>query len=506
MFPGIDSIKELCQVSPLEERLLLSPESPIVLLKRKKAGNFNIKIDDSIAPGNPYLGIMLPYTPLHHLLMDRLKIPVVATSGNLSEEPICINEEDAFNRLRDIADYFLVHNRTIVRHMDDSIVRMISGREMVMRRARGYAPLPVQLNTKFDEDKYYLAVGGHLKNNIAVSSGNNVFVSQHIGDLSTDEAFKTFKNVINDFKKLYDLNPDKIISDLHPDYNSTRYAASLSGETIQVQHHQAHVASCYAENRIDEEVLGVSWDGTGYGTDGTIWGGEFFLYDGVNFTHFAQFEQFCLPGGDLAIKEPRRSALGVLYKIFGEDLFTFNKKLLNNFTEHEQSILEQMIRNKINCPLTSSAGRLFDAVSSMTGISQRSNFEGQPAMMLEFATDENELKEYPFDIIEGDKKIISWQPIIRSILSDLGEGINNSVISAKFHNTLVRIISATLKLSGLHKVVLSGGCFQNVFLIERTIKELESEGFIVYRHQRIPANDGGISLGQIAISLFSPSS
>jgi hydrogenase maturation protein HypF len=506
MFPGIHSIKEVCLVSLMEERLLSSPESPIVLLKRKPGESFNIKIDESIAPENPYLGIMLPYTPLHHLLMNNLEIPLIVTSGNLSEEPICINEEDAFNRLHDIADYFLIHNRPIVRHVDDSIVRVVSGREMMIRRARGYAPLPVQLNNKYNHNdgfKNHLAVGGHMKNNISVSSGNNVFVSQHIGDLSTEEAYKTFINVINDFTKIYELNPELIISDLHPDYISTRYAASSGWESIQVQHHQAHVASCYAENRTKGKVLGVSWDGTGYGTDGAIWGGEFFLYDGEKFSHFAQFEQFCLPGGELAVKEPRRSAAGVLYKIFSDGLFTVNKKLLDNFTEHEQTLLEQIIRKKINSPLTSSAGRLFDAVSSIVGISQYSNFEGQSAMMLEFAADENELNSYPFNIVEEEKKIISWQPIIISILADRGKGISSSVISAKFHNTLVKIILEILKLSGLQKVVLSGGCFQNVFLLERIIKELESGGFTVYRHQRIPTNDGGISLGQIAAVMSS---
>jgi hydrogenase maturation protein HypF len=509
MFPGIYSIKEICMVSPLEERVLSSPESPIVLLKRKPGENFNIKIDGSIAPGNPYLGIMLPCTPLHHLLMNNLKIPVIATSGNLSEEPICINEEEAFSRLHDIADYFLIHNRAIVRHVDDSIVRVVSGREMMIRRARGYAPLPLQLNNINncnDSCINYVAVGGHMKNNISVSSGSNVFVSQHIGDLSTEGAYRTFINVLNDFTKIYELSPELIISDLHPDYISTRYAASSGRESMQVQHHQAHIASCYAENQIGGQVLGVSWDGTGYGTDGTIWGGEFFLYDGEKFSHFAQLEQFCLPGGELAVKEPRRSASGVLYKIFGDDLFTFNNKLLNNFTEQEQNLLEQMIRKRINTPTTSSMGRLFDAVSSITGISQHSNFEGQSAMMLEFAADDKELNSYPFEIGEEEIKIISWQPIIISILADLREGISSAVISAKFHNTLVRIILQTLKLSGLQKVVLSGGCFQNVFLLKRTIMELESAGFIVYRHQRIPTNDGGISLGQIAAVMSSKKS
>jgi hydrogenase maturation protein HypF len=503
MFPKLDYIKEVCDVSEMEERILSSPESPIVLLRKKSGERFNINIDRTIAPDNPYLGIMLPYTPLHHLLMDKLKIPVIATSGNLSEEPICISEEDAYDRLHDIADFYLIHNRPIVRHVDDSIVRVVSGREMMIRRSRGYAPLPIRINNQnnFDEEhKNYLAVGGHLKNNISLSLGNNVFVSQHIGDLSTSEAYKTFKNVINDFMKIYEQKPDLIISDLHPDYISSRYAGSTGWDIHQVQHHQAHIASCYAENRTEGKVLGVSWDGTGFGTDGTIWGGEFFLYDGYEFSHYAQFDKFYLPGGEIAIKEPRRSAAGVLHKIFGDDLFTVNKKLLFNFNESERNLLEQMIRKKINSPLTSSAGRLFDAVSSITGTSQRANFEGQPAMMLEFEADENEFGFYPFNIVEGDRKIINWQPVILSILADKEKGIGRSIISAKFHNTLVLIILEVSKLSGLQKIVLSGGCFQNVFLLERTIKKLESSGFIVYRHQRIPTNDGGISFGQIAAS------
>ncbi|HEY6907653.1 MAG TPA: carbamoyltransferase HypF [Ignavibacteriaceae bacterium] len=504
MFPSMDYIKEICLVSEMEERLLSSTESPIVLLRKKSGERFNINIDRTIAPENPCLGIMLPYTPLHHLLMDKLKIPVIATSGNLSEEPICINEEDAYTRLHDIADFFLVHNRPIVRHVDDSIVRVVSGREMMIRRSRGYAPLPVCLNNRNNNKDYknYLAVGGHLKNNIALSRGNNVFVSQHIGDLSTSEAYKTFKNVINDFMKMYEQKPDLIISDLHPDYISTRYASATGWETLQIQHHQAHIASCYAENKIESKVLGVSWDGTGYGTEGTIWGGEFFLYDGDRFSHFAQLDKFYLPGGEIAVKEPRRSAAGVLHKIYGDDIFKVNKKLLNNFNASEQISLKQMIAKKINCPLTSSVGRLFDAVSSIIGISQRSNYEGQPAMMLEFAADENEFSSYPFNIAAGEKNIINWQPVIISILDDKENGISSSQISAKFHNTLVMIILEVSKLSGLKKIVLGGGCFQNVFLLERTIKKLESSGFAVYRHQRIPTNDGGISFGQIAALVF----
>ena len=274
MFPNIESVKEICVVNDFEERLLLSPEAPIVLLKKHVNKDIEKIISPSVAPGNPYLGVMLAYSPLHHLLLNELGKPIVATSANISEEPIIIDENEALNKLKNIADYYLVNNRKIVRHVDDSIVRVILGREMVLRRARGYAPLPIQNKINLNGNKI-LAVGGHLKNTIALSVGNNIFSSQHIGDLSTQEAEKTFEDVINDFEKLYEVKTDNIVSDLHPDYISTKFAKTKNKNLTQVQHHTAHIAACVAENQIDDEVLGVSWDGTGYGTDGNIWGGNF---------------------------------------------------------------------------------------------------------------------------------------------------------------------------------------------------------------------------------------
>lgn len=497
MFPNLESIKEVCEVFPFEERLLKSPEAPIVLLRKK--ANVNQKlVHDSIAPGNPTLGVMLPYTPLHHLLMRELQIPIVATSGNLSEEPMCISEEEAFQRLKNIADYFLIHNRLIVRHVDDSIVRVVMDREMIMRRARGYAPLPVELNCETEEETY-LAVGGHLKNSIALSSGKNVFVSQHIGDLSTQEAFSAFQNTVADFTNLYEAKNVHAIADLHPDYLSTKFAKNNFENVSFVQHHQAHVASCYAENKLTGSALGVSWDGTGYGLDGTIWGGEFFRFDGSSFKHVAQFRKFPLPGGDLAIKESKRSAVGLLYEMSGDELFNAKHEMLNHISEQEKKILLQMLKNKINTPLTSSVGRLFDAVAALTGIKQTVSYEGEAAMMLEFTAAPNISESYSFNILPGEVMIIDWQNMIETILKEMKENVSPKIISAKFHNTLVEIICEIAEQKNEDKVVLSGGVFQNAYLLEHAVCALCERGFKPYWHQRIPTNDGGISLGQIAV-------
>jgi hydrogenase maturation protein HypF len=516
MFPSLDSIKELCDVSDVEERVLNSPESPIVLLKKKtNIQNPTTSISEFVTPNNPYIGAMLPYTPLHHLLMKALNIPQVATSANLSEEPICIDEHEALKRLKGIADYYLVHNRPIVRHVDDSIVRVILNRELVMRRARGYAPLPVMVNEKYDsqKEKNMLAVGGHLKNTVALKKGNNIFISQHIGDLSTEESNNTFKKVIDDLQLLYEVKPDEIVSDLHPEYLSTKYAKDLSSKIEQIQHHYAHIAACRFENQIDGDALGVSWDGTGYGLDGTVWGGEFFLTDDNSYKHFAQFRKFMLPGGEKAIKEPRRSLAGILFEIGGTSFINeFSDLLENKFTSAETGLIANMLSKKINSPITSSAGRLFDAISSLLGICDKSKYEGQAAMMLEFASNPELVSGsesyYVSKMLNQSTKdgqnliVIDWQPIIISIINDFRNDTDISTISAKFHNTLANIILEIAKKSGLNKVVLSGGCFQNALLTEITVNLLRQNNYQVYWHQRIPPNDGGISLGQIAASLM----
>jgi hydrogenase maturation protein HypF len=504
---------------------------------------------------------MLPYSPLHHLLMAELKFPVVATSGNLSDEPICIDEREALQRLRNIADLFLVHNRPIVRHVDDSVARVVLGREQVLRRARGYAPLPVRLTdgkpaTALDAASPILAVGAHLKNTVALAIGPQVFVSQHIGDLETVQSYEAFLRVINDFERLYEAEPRLIASDAHPDYLSTQFARSLVDRKaglrgVSVQHHIAHVLACAAENELAPPVLGVSWDGTGYGLDGTVWGGEFFLVTENACKRVAHFRQFRLPGGEQAIKEPRRAMLGMLYEVFGEDALASPELSLTSFAAADLSALAAMLKGGINSPLTSSAGRLFDAVAAFLGIRQTVRFEGQAAMELEFAINDIKTDEtYSFELVCKEQTggggrisalpsqelpvpsphevgrglgrgvspipgspcqdasggesmlIVDWRPMVKDILADVKRGVPVGTISAKFHNTLAGVIVAVAQRVGQPQVALSGGCFQNRYLTERTAARLEQEGFRPYWHQRIPPNDGGIALGQIVATLM----
>jgi hydrogenase maturation protein HypF len=492
MAPSLDAIREACFVSELEQRLLLSPESPIVLLERRtRAG----RLAASLAPGNPYLGFMLPYTPLHHLLLRDLGCEIVATSGNLTDEPICIDESEAVERLRGIADGFLVHNRPIVRHVDDSVVRVIRGRELVLRRARGYAPLPVHLKESLP---CVLALGAHLKNSVALSVGAEVFVSQHIGDLATNQAFQAFRRVSEDLQELWAVKPAIIACDMHPDYLSTKHARQLSAPVQGVQHHWAHVLACMAENEVEPPALGVSWDGTGYGNDGTIWGGEFLLARGASFERVARFRQFRLPGGEMAIRQPSRSALGVLFEIWGDDgLGRVDLPPIRDFSQNQLRIIRQMLAKAVNAPVTSSAGRLFDAVASLTGIRQRVSFEGQAAMELEFAAQPTVKDFYPFEVCDGRPLIVNWSQTIEAIVNDVARARPVGDISAKFHNTLAEMVRVVALRIGEAKIILTGGCFQNRRLTEACLKRLLDAGFRPYWHQRIPPNDGGISLGQV---------
>ena len=494
MFPDFETLESVCFVSDQERRILKSAESPIVLLeKRPECG----LLCEGIAPGNPYIGAMLPYTPLHSLLLSEIGFPVVATSGNLSDEPICIDEHEALCRLGNIADHFLVHDRPIVRHVDDSIVRMVMGRPIVLRRARGYAPLPVRFTSELPAT---VAVGGHLKNSVAISAGDQAFVSQHIGDLETGPAYDAFKRVIDDLEELLEVNPTTVAHDLHPDYLSTRWARGTDIKTVPVQHHYAHILSCMAENEISPPVLGIAWDGTGYGTDGTIWGGEFLRIGGRGFDRAAHFRTFPLPGGDFAIREPRRSAVGLLYSIFGTEAFSLpNVESLEAFSSSEIIVIRAMLERLINSPVTSSVGRIFDAVSSLIGLRQLSHFEGQAAIELEFVADRKITDRYPFAVdLTNEVGVIDTSEMLKRILADHRAGVSCSTISARFHNTLVETIVRIAKIEGQKKIALSGGCFQNKLLTELAIERLRSEGFHVYWHQRVPPNDGGIALGQLA--------
>jgi hydrogenase maturation protein HypF len=547
LFPSLESVKQVCEVSPLEKRLLLSAEAPIVLLHRKQISNIKYQIAEGIAPGNPNLGVMLPSNPLHHLLLAELDFPVVATSGNLSDEPICTDEREALERLRGIADAFLVHNRPIIRHVDDSIVRVMLGREMVIRRARGYAPLPIQLRNakcglpsekttategasipRTSHSEIILAVGAHLKNSVALAVGENVFISQHIGDLETEQAHSAFRRVSTDLEKLYGVQPDCVAADLHPDYLSTKFADELTGRSgnplpaagaeviarpakFTVQHHVAHVLSCIAENEVPLPALGVAWDGTGYGADGSVWGGEFFLVTEKSVERVAHLRPFRLPGGDRAIKEPRRVALGLLYELYGESAFEMEHLApLRAIPPVEMMTLRGMLQRRFNSPLTSSMGRLFDAVASLTNLRQQIRFEGQAAMELEFAAEKSRTEmAYELRLSGGvtpfkseiqnprSKIILDWALLALSVLADATGGADMAEISAKFHNALAESVVAVAKKIGETRVVLSGGCFQNRYLSERTVARLRAEDFQPYWHQRVPPNDGGIALGQV---------
>ena len=531
LYPSLDVIREHCFVSPLEERVLTSPESPIVLLRRRETSEVwqTSEVCEAVAPGNPYLGVMLPYTPLHDLLMQDLGFPVVATSGNRSDEPICIDEDEARERLGDIADLFLVHNRPIVRHCDDSIVRVVLGQELVLRRARGYAPLPVRLpksgRLRKSEPPPILAVGAHLKNTIALSVGRQVFVSQHIGDLDTPEACAAFERVIADFLRLYEVEPIVIAHDLHPDYFSTRYAQSqtcpelgrrignrklvlscVEGSQIAIQHHHAHLASCLAENEVEGPALGVTWDGTGYGPDGTVWGGEFLWGDAAGFERVAHLRTFRLPGGGAAVKEPRRTALWVLWEHFGPEALEWEDLApVAAFSSSERRLLRRMLERGVNSPITSSAGRLFDAVAALVGLRQEIRFEAQAAMMLEFAVDETVMDAYPLPPLTspppaGGIWVLDWGPLLETLLADIRREVPVEVMAAKFHNALVEGMVSVARTLGVERAALSGGCFQNRILLERAYRRLTEAGLRVYVHQRIPPNDGGIALGQVAVA------
>jgi hydrogenase maturation protein HypF len=501
MYPDLAQIQADCLVSELEEYLLRSPEAPIVLLRKQNKLKFAC---EDIAPNNPDLGVILPYTPLHQQMMAELQFPIVATSGNLADEPICIDEREALKRLGQIADVFLVHDRPIVRPVDDSIVRVMLDRPLVLRRARGYAPMPLLNEVEdTDPDRQILSVGGHLKNTIALGFERQIFLSQHIGDLETVPAFENFQKVISSLSSIYGFKPNAIACDAHPDYLSSQFAHQLGQQlaipVIPVQHHYAHVLSCMVDNRIAPPVLGIAWDGTGYGLDGTIWGGEFLLITAGAWERVAHFRPFPLPGGAKAIKEPRRAAVGLLWEIFGDKLGEMpDLKPLQSFADREFKAIEVMLSRQINTPLTSSVGRLFDAIASLLDIRHQSSFEGQGAMELEFLLDRAEDGHYEFDVRSS---VIDWSPAIVAILQDLEQNLPLNRISSKFHHTLVEIIVSIAKQVGVKQIALTGGCFQNKYLTERAVRKLRQAGFDPFWHHQIPPNDGGLAVGQTIAAL-----
>ncbi len=500
MFPTATSIRGACRVDAVEQALLISPQAPIVLLRRRLRPRW--RPVTAVAEGAPGIGAMLPHTPLHHLLMHELRIPVVATSGNRSDEPMCIDEVEALDRLAEIADVYLVHDRPIERHVDDSVVQVMAGREVILRRARGYAPLPLTVATTLEPT---LAVGAQQKNSVAVAAGRHIFISQHIGDLDTPQACAAFSAATSSLTRLYGVRPRITACDLHPDYHATRMAREWSTHPVPVQHHHAHVVSCMAEHDLAGPVLGVAWDGTGWGPDHTVWGGEFLLCDRHGYQRVAHLRHFRLPGGGKAIEQPRRCAVGVLYELFGAEFKALAPQpVVRSFSSAELSVIREALQRRLNCPQTSSMGRLFDAVAALIGLRQIAAFEGQAAMDLEAACGALSPEDsYPFRVDPaqaGGPLVIDWEPLIRRLLDEVHERRPAARMAAAFHSTLVHLMLAVARKIGNRRVVLSGGCFQNRLLVEHAVARLRSAGFEPFWHRRIPPNDGGIAVGQVLVA------
>jgi len=491
MVKDLASAKQLCQITEVEKQTLTSHTRPIVLLKRLN----NQLIAEAVAPNNTLLGIMLPASPLHYLLAYDFKTALVVTSGNSKGEPLCITEQQALNSLSGIADFFLTHNREISRPLDDSISRVINNKATLLRRARGFTPMPITIDQALPDQ---IAVGGQMKNTLAVSQGNQLILSQHIGGLESLNSQRQFQQTLTDLQRFYSISAETVIHDLHPDYHSTIIAKQLTINKKAIQHHQAHILSCMAEHQLKIPVLGFAWDGTGLGFDNTIWGGECFVVNESGFYRYAHFKTFALVGGDKAASEPRRSALGMLYAIYADDLFNDQQiNVLSAFSAQELKLLQQSLNKKINTLDTSSVGRLFDGVSSLLGLCHINAFEGQAAILLEQAASVvNTEDSYPFKVLEGQSLIIDWQSMVIEILADLPQ-LSKNTIAAKFHNTLANIMLEIANQSQQQTIVLSGGCFQNAYLTECCIKKLETAGFTVYTHEKIPPNDGGLALGQL---------
>ena len=528
MAADLETVGSICRLPEGAAELLASPPGPIVLLPRLGAAEAAVAVAEAVAPGHPELGVMLPTTPLHHLLLRDLGFPVVATSGNLSDEPIATDEREAPERLCGLADLFLVHDRPIERHADDSVVRFVLGEPRLLRRARGYAPMPLVLPEPVPT---VLALGAHLKNTVALSVNRSVYVSQHLGDMETPQTLAAFERVVEDFLRLYEARPVAIAHDLHPDYASTRHARRLAeawnreraarGEApvalIGVQHHHAHLVSCLAEHGQPvpaDPVLGVTFDGTGYGTDGTIWGGELLLGDAEAFRRIAHLRPFRLPGGDAAVREPRRVALALLWEVLGDAAFGREDLApVAALEPTERRLLARMLEAGIHAPVTTSAGRLFDGVAALVGLLQTVSYEGQAAIALEHAAaaeaagaaGATDLGAYPIEVAGGLGDLaggfeLDWRPLVRAVLADLARGVPAGRIAGRFHEALAAAVAVVAGEVSVSRVALSGGCFQNRRLTEATVRRLEGSGFQVLLHRDVPPNDGGVSLGQVAVA------
>jgi len=514
MMDGLETIERYCRVGDEERRIVTSPQRPIVLLKKRT------DLAPSVAPHNNYLGVMLPYTPLHYIILRLSGMILVMTSGNLSEEPIAMENEEGLRRLGHIADFFLLHNREIYSRYDDSVVRIIDGQMQFIRRARGFAPFPIRLPEPGDQ---ILAVGPELKNTFCLTKENYAFVSQHIGDMENAETLEHFTNTLALYKRLFRIEPEYLAYDLHPEYLSTKFAMQQDLPKIGTQHHHAHAAGVMVEHGESGPVIGVSLDGTGYGTDGRLWGGEFLVATRDSFERAAHLRYVPMPGGAAAIEKPYRMAFGYLYHLFGPEILERDLALFERMDEGELKLMRQMIEKGINCPLTSSAGRLFDAVSSILGVRDVADYEGQAAIELEMLADFDCDDAYEFDLaveptgrnptdlseaggerVASEALVIDPAGVISAILLETDSGVSVSTISSRFHNGVADLIATVCdrirRRSGEEIVTLSGGVFQNAYLLRKARLRLDRLGFRVLEHKAVPPNDGCIALGQAAIA------
>jgi hydrogenase maturation protein HypF len=495
MVPDVTAARELCAVTAVAESLLVSGRRPIVLLPRLASA----PVAEPVAPGTRDLGVLLPYTPLHHLLLRATGRPIVLTSGNVSDEPICYSDADALERLGGIADAFLVHDRAIHMRTDDSVVRAFRGREMVLRRSRGYVPEPLRLGGA-PLRRPVLGCGAELKNTFCLGKDSRAFMSHHVGDLENYETYRSFTAGVEHFQRLFDIVPEVVAHDLHPEYLSTKYALELPDVSlVGVQHHHAHIASCMADNSFDGPLIGVAFDGTGYGLDGTIWGGEFLLADLASFTRAGYLDPVPMPGGAAAIRQPWRMAAAYLDRAgLAENLDVIRRNAAS------WDAVLAMARKGLNSPLTSSAGRLFDAVAAVLGVRDEIRYEGQAAVELEQLADRAVLDGYSCAMSEGDEVRVSGSDLVAAVVRDMSGGGYRPVVAARFHNgvanAIARVCAVLRARTGRDVVALSGGVFQNLLLLSRTVALLEAQGFRVLVHSRVPPNDGGISLGQVAVA------
>lgn len=528
MSPDVAAVSRHCLVDEPERGLLESPARPIVLLRRRPSeaspdgamaggatpGSGEAAIAPEVAPANRNLGVMLPYSPLHHLLLREFRAhrptapALVMTSGNLSEEPLAAGNAEALERLRDLADYFLLHDREIHTRCDDSVARVVRGRPALLRRSRGYAPSPLRLRRRLGT---VLACGAELKNAVCLTRDSYAFLSQHVGDLENFETYESYRATIDHLERIFRIEPDVVAHDLHPDYLSTHYARerveASQGRLIAVgvQHHQAHVASCMAENSLEGPVIGVAFDGTGYGADGAIWGGELFVGDYAGFDRVGHLGYVPLPGGDLAIRRPLRTALSHLHHAFGRDADSLPLPLLGRAPASELATVRRQLEVGLNAPPTSSVGRLFDAVASILDVRDAVNYEGQAAIELEMLADESERGVYDWQpVLDGGIIIFDPAPLVRRVVQDRLDGVPAPTIAARFHGAVAGAVVAACvdvgRRTGLSRVCLSGGVFQNALLLGRVLDGLEAAGLVAYTHRLVPPNDGGIALGQAAMA------